>query len=60
MNSPGGEDDQDQPMSCVERFDLRSLKWELLPAMEESLTDPQVAAYGQYIYVMGGLQGMLF
>ena len=44
-------------MSCVERFDLRSLKWELLPPMEESLTDPQVAAYGQYIYVMGGLQG---
>ena len=55
----GGEDDQDQPLSSIERFDMRSFKWETLPPMEDALTDPPAAAHGQYIYVMGGLLGML-
>ncbi len=41
----------------MERFDLRSCRWEALAAMEDALTDPPAAAYGRYIYVMGGLLG---
>ena len=53
----GGEDDQDQPLNAVERFDMRSCKWEALPPMEDAVTDPPVATHGQHIYVMGGLLG---
>ncbi len=56
----GGEDDQDQPLNAVERFDLRSCKWESLPPMEDALTDPPAAAHGQFIYVLGGLLGLYF
>ena len=38
---------------------MRIHKWEALPPMEDALTDPPAAAHGQYIYVMGGLLGIL-
>lgn len=51
----GGEDDLDQPLNAVERFDGRLRQWTKVAGMLTGLSDPLAHSCGANIFVFGGI-----